>query len=96
MNDRLQSIYKAAGLEQRLCKLASSTNNAWHRSVQDGPKRMNAEDQREFTKRAKARLHARVGSRALIRMVWQFRLPTEPMAPEGGAWRLHDQPTRRI
>lgn len=44
INDRLHSIiYKNAGLEERLCKLASATNNARHRSVADG-KRMSAAD----------------------------------------------------
>ena len=57
INDRLQSIYRNAGLEERLCKLASSTNNARHRSVADG-KRMSAADQQEHKKRARARLQS--------------------------------------
>ena len=39
---------------------------------------------------------ARVGSRGAIRMVWQFRLPTEPMARKGRRVASHDQPTRHI
>jgi hypothetical protein len=65
INDRLRTIYKNAGLEDRLCKLASSTNNARHRSVADGPKRMNAEDQQENNKRARARLHSSVATNTM-------------------------------
>ena len=43
VNDRLKSIYKSV-VDECLCKLASSTNNARHRSVADGPKRLSSEE----------------------------------------------------
>lgn len=58
INKRLLTSYKKTGLEDRLCKLASSTNNARHRSVADGPKRLSSEESEQSQKRAKARLHS--------------------------------------
>jgi hypothetical protein len=60
INKRLETCYKNAGLDARVSKLASSTNNARHRSVADGPKRMRMsnEDEAESASWANQRLHS--------------------------------------
>ena len=59
VNDRLQSIYKAAGLDERVYKLASSTNESRNRSAADDPGRPSIKDQERQSKRACYRIQTK-------------------------------------
>ena len=58
VNGMLERIYKRNGLDDRLAKLASSTNNSRHRSSADDPGRPSLEDHQRQKKRARHRKHS--------------------------------------
>eukprot|EP01043_Picozoa_sp_COSAG02_P030143 COSAG02_NODE_1911_length_10408_cov_1015.930449_5_plen_374_part_00 len=59
VNGMLERIYKRNGLDQRLAKMASSTNNSRNRSAADDPGRPSIKDQERQGKRACYRIQTK-------------------------------------